>query len=828
MTLNAQTVSEIVDATKSIFQENIGQVSDTDVLYLGQAPGFLIGFSRSKIIIRSTESRSSIIITFNNSNNITPKGHDIINYCTNYFLGERGTYTNVKGFSKIFYPNLWDGIDLEYTFAPSGLKYEFIVHKGVDPSKIVVHCSGQQSLSLESGNLEFHLEDSTIIDTGLVGYQESKEVPVDFKLISDNLFSYAIGDYDPNGILHIDPLLYSSFVGGNGDDESQSIVRDNEGNCYVTGSTGSVTFPFVTGYNDTLLGGLDCFVFKINPVTNELIYSTFVGGSSDDAGMAIDIDDEGNVYVTGNTESIDFPTVESYDDSYEDNGDSIIFKLNSTGNGLDYSTYFGGWSNDYGESIKVDSSHNAWVLITTGCWELPVMESSFDSTEGSGWDCYMFKLNATGGLDYSTYLSTDADEKAFDLEIDQYEDIYVLGQVDGHFFSTSGAYDNTSNGMDDIYVMKFNSTGNGLKWCTLVGGSHWDWPRDMEVDSYGNVYVATITWSTNFPEVNAYDAGIDHGAPNTFIDTVAAFKLAANGSSLIYSTYIGTGTVGRGDCLAVDEYGHAFLTGHSRSNNFPKVNHIQSRAGGDDCIVFRLHAQGNQLYYSTFVGGIEHDKGNSLVLDETGTTYVVGTTESATFPMVDAYNSTYGGGLDTFFFLLSDLGDTIGPNISVTHTPQVPNDTQHILVTVNVSDPTGVLDVILSYQVDEEGWTNLTMNNYGLTWNATIPAQSEDTTVSYKVYAVDSRENWAETSESSFTVTNPISTTTTSTTTTTTTADITTTTTTTAESTETTTSTTTPSSPTTTFGLDTGMLIVIGGAAGVVIIIIGIIVMKRK
>jgi RHS repeat-associated protein len=258
-------------------------------------------------------------------------------------------------------------------------------------------------------------------------------------------------------------LSYATFLGGGDVDEGYAIAVDGTGNAYVTGSTISNDFPTTTGAYDTSYNtNGDVFVVKLNVAGTDLTYATFLGASLGDIGYAIAVDGMGNTYVTGSTDSNDFPTTTgAYDTTY--NGyydyDAFVVKLNAAGTDLTYATFLGGVDLDEGYAIAVDGMGNAYVTGRTFCNDFPTTTGAYDTTYNGG-DVFVVKLNATGtDLTYATFLGGSAGDFGYAIAVDGTGNSYVTGSTSSNDFpTTTGAYDTSYNGSNDAFVAKLALT----------------------------------------------------------------------------------------------------------------------------------------------------------------------------------------------------------------------------------------------------------------------------------------------------------------------------------------------------------------------------------
>jgi hypothetical protein len=392
-------------------------------------------------------------------------------------------------------------------------------------------------------------------------------------------------------------LQYSTFFGGGNSDDKVDLAVDDEGNVYIAGTTSSPDLPTTPGaYDRWYNGNTDVFLAKLSADGSTLLYSTYLGGSGEEMGLAIAVDDEGNVYITGLTYSVDFPATPGALDTTLDGGrDAFVAKLNAAGDELLYATYLGGISWDYGFCIAIDDAGSAFV----------------------------------GGFTH------------------------------GSFPVTPGAAQTTFGGFGDGFVAKLSPDGSAMVYGTYLGGSSWEGIEGITVDAAGNAYVATHTHSPDFPTTpGAYDRVCDNCATNVSTDAAAA-KLSANGSEFLYSTLVGGADPYCGEAfrdVVVDSDGNAYLTGESCSVDYPTTpGALQGTFGGGeaDAIVTKVNADGSDLLYSTYLGGTGRDSGGGIAIDAMGKAYVAGATDSIDFPTAFPLQSTNAGGKDTFIAQLA-------------------------------------------------------------------------------------------------------------------------------------------------------------------------------
>jgi len=417
---------------------------------------------------------------------------------------------------------------------------------------------------------------------------------------------------------------------------------------------------------------LDAFVAEINAAGSALVYSTYLGGSGNDVGQGIAVDGSGNAYVTGWTGSTDFPTVnplQATNNAWNtaSQGTSFVAKLNAAGSALVYSTYLGGTSSlgnpskDVGQAIAVDASGNAYVTGLTTTTDFPTVNPLQATNNASIYGTsFVAKLNAAGSaLIYSTYLGGSGADVGQAIAADASGNAYVTGTTSSSNFPTVNplqATDKTSiSTLGTSFVAKLNAAGSALVYSTYLGGSDSDQGIGIAVDSFGNAYVTGITTSNDFPTVNPIQATIKGFHDPAYQGTSFVAKLNAAGSALVYSTYLGGSIADQGLGIAVDDSGNAYVTGWTLSDDFPTVNPLQamSHQGVEDAFIAEINAAGSALVYSTYLGGSTHNEGLGIAVDSSGNAYVTGYTESTDFPTANPLQATNHGNGDAFVAKLS-------------------------------------------------------------------------------------------------------------------------------------------------------------------------------
>lgn len=483
-------------------------------------------------------------------------------------------------------------------------------------------------------------------------------------LMNSNAYDVLVDNHFKEKTHIIESLLFSTFLGGSYYDGgfNVGITSDNNGNIFVTGITSSQDFPTTNGaYDETFNGGSDIFISKFNSDLTKLLSSTFVGSSENDETNrgCITIDRNGNVLLTGITNSVDFPiTNNSYDSTYNGNQDIFVIKLDNKLSSLLSSTFIGGSSVDGDRcdvSINTNGNDDIYLSGMTGSRNFPTTKDSYsDSYFGGGCDFFIAKFdNNLSSLKYSTFFGGTESEEWAHLFLDEDNNVFVGGFTSSSDLpTTNGAYDETFNGVEDTFVVKFNSDLTILIACTYLGGRQDDSCFTMNIDIDGNILLGGHA-GFGFPTTReAYR--------RFYLSTTKGFisKLSGDLSTLIASTFI-TGGFRGAVCHSIDSdvERNIYVVGYTRALLFPTTSNAFDRRhnGGVDVFVSMLDRDLSTLKYSTFLGGSSDDEvGSALLVDSIGNIYVGSGTASSDFPItLNSYDETFNGGVDCFIAKLN-------------------------------------------------------------------------------------------------------------------------------------------------------------------------------
>ncbi len=620
----------------------------------------------------------------------------------NYFTGSdpAGWRTNIRTFSRVRYSRIYKGVDMVFYGNQRQLEYDFIVEPGASPKPIEIAFEGAEKITLEpNGDLLLETGAGKVRQHRPVAYQEAggtrREVAASY-VVKGNRVGFRIGKYDRTRTLVIDPVLsYSTYLGGNNLDEGRAIAVDSAGNTYVAGLTNSSTFPVTPGALQTTpgapAGSPISFISKIDSSGTTLIYSTYLSANV----TSIALDGAGNVYATGSSRiNLSLPTTPgAFQPVVAGGSDAFVTKLNASGSALVYSTFLGGntgfnsanFSPDTGIDIAVDSAGNAYVAGETFSSDFPTTQGAFRPALNSLRDGFITKLNPSGtALVYSTYIgdtgfsfTSTFGEQTMGIAVDSTGHAHVTGTTTSPNFPVVNALQpnftaGTCGGDDvvficaDAYVMKMNPAGTMPVYSTYLGGQGQDEGRDIAVDSSDNVYVAGVA-GLGFPTtagafqttpggMNEAAGGVENpGGGDAFLA-----KINPQGTSLVFSTYLGGGNTDRATGIAVDSTGDVHITGSTTSSDFPLTDDAIQGASGSSALLKSLDS-------AAAWAGIDKDITDKIVLslaiDPVNPSNIyAGTQREGIFKSTDAGNSWIAVGPD-FAIIKEIVIDPADPSV---------------------------------------------------------------------------------------------------------------------------------------------------------------------
>ncbi len=430
-------------------------------------------------------------------------------------------------------------------------------------------------------------------------------------------------------------MIWSTFLGGAGAEYASDLALVGGTMPIVVGQTRSPGFPVTTGaYDVTYAAGYDIFVALFDPFARRLTWCTFVGGGGDDYVYAVGLDAAGRPVLAGHTESADFPTTSgAFDRTLGGGGDGCLLKLDADGGSLVWSTLLGGGGDDVIADFEFAADGRLVVVGQTGSGDFPTTVGAFDRTFGGGnHDAFVAALGADGrALAWSTLVGGLYNDFGEALAVKPDGTLLIAGNTGSPDFpTTAGAFDRIANGSDDAFVARMAADGTALLWSTLLGGSGFDQCSAFSVDVGGNALLAGTTYSADFPTTARALDRTFNGRNDVFVA-----RVAASGSSLLMSTYLGGSGGETAFGLAADPLSAAIVAGQTASTDFPvTAGAFDASYGGGagDAFVARITPAGDVLSWSTFLGGSGEDGGHIVSLAPNGDVVVAGTTGSADFP----------------------------------------------------------------------------------------------------------------------------------------------------------------------------------------------------
>jgi Beta-propeller repeat len=520
-----------------------------------------------------------------------PRGEEELVTKSNFFLGNDPTRwrTGVPNFGRVRRAGGLPGVSVVWRGGEEGLEYDLEVASRTDASRVEFEIAGANDLAVRpDGTLQIATDMGTLEQKPPRVVQAGRVVRARYRLDGARRVGFDLEAYDATQPVLIDPVLaYSTYLGGEGTDEGTGVAVDASGNAYVTGITDSEDFP------------------AANPIED-----------------AAALPDEGS-RPTGSV--------------------AFVCKLSASGSTLLYSTYLGGTDFTQGYAIAVDSEGSAYVTGDTASSDFPTASAALSKYPGGYYAAFVTKLSASGSaLAYSTFLGGSVWDTGEAIAVDSTGSACIAGETESPDFPTVNAAQGTYGGSDaddgDAFVTRLSPAGSALVYSTYLGGSAGDFAHGVAVDTEGNAYVAGATGSTNFPTANPIQSTLAGG------DDAFVTKLAPSGA-LLFSTYLGGSSNEMANGVAVDSAGSAVIGGWTLSVDFPTVNALQPKSKGaprpapfaplETAFVTKLSPSGSAFAYSTYLGGSGGDEGNGIAVDPAGSAYLVGFTYSTDFPTVD-------------------------------------------------------------------------------------------------------------------------------------------------------------------------------------------------
>ncbi|MGO9011033.1 MAG: SBBP repeat-containing protein [Bryobacteraceae bacterium] len=603
---------------------------------------------------------------------------------TDYFIGSRANWhTGVTSYARVRYQQVYPGIDAMYYGNQGRLEYDFVLAPGADANSIRMRFRGADGLRITpAGDLEVRVGSATVIEKRPVVRQGGASVGGRYVLLSRDMAGFRVGRYDRSRPLVIDPLLiYSTYMGGSADDQINAVRLTANGWLYVAGYTNNSDMPYINGaYSNVSVGTTNIFVAILDTSAAggyQPIYFSYIGGSGVDVPLAMVLDAQGDVYLTGTTTSSDFPMVgNSIVSTFPTVAptsitapavtltETFVLELNPALYGevsLLYSTYLGGTEgNSYGNAIDLDQAGNIYVVGTTLAGDFPVTGSAYQTGLWGGQDTFLTEINTgTATPLYSTLLGGELDDDGRGVAVAANGLVYMAASTESTEFPMAGySYRGNLAGGYDLVVAVIDPTQYGtesLVYSTYLGGSDSEEVRGMAVDANGNLLLTGYTLSSDFPMTQDAAQPAYGGNGDIFVAVVNPF----GPNFLQYSTYLGGSDTEVGYAVGSDAQNNVYVTGYTLSKDLPVTPNAPEPVwpGGIDIVAAKVipHVAGTGGFgYVTYFGGSSINSGQTLAVAPDGTLYVAGFTGGVLTTTSNAVQGAYGGGVkDGFLFVLS-------------------------------------------------------------------------------------------------------------------------------------------------------------------------------
>lgn len=651
-------------ASGRFYIENKGQW-DEEALFLARSPGLDVWLTRSGVVYDAYEytggtganekrRRGSVVrMEFLHSHEVTMEGVGRQAGTYRYFRDET-TITGAGLYQSAKAGNLYEGIDAVYYFDNGVPRYDLVVQPGTDYKQIALVFRGARAVSLTpGGSLAIMTDNGVLEQRGLITYQikgnRKDTIASRFVLHTsasgESVVSFALDHYDPSRPLVIDPIVYSSFLGGTGDDIVEEISLDHGGNTYVLGTTQSVDFPVTTGAYDTTTGSTDIFVTKYDYSGSNVLFSTFIGGSGDETARGLARDNFGYLYITGETSSTDFPAQYTYPELLPQPGGTSVFVvcLSGTGNTLRYATLLGGSRDDRPEGIAVDRHENVYVTGTTASHDFPQYRAT--SVYRGGEDAFLFSLDKNGQWRFSALLGGTDNDHGKAITVDALDAVWIGGETRSvDLPQTDGS---THRGGDyNVFFAKWDLDGarNLVGYIGLATG----FTTAITSDKDGNAYIAGYTPEAAFnlpasPIQPQYSKQYSGGKDGFIVSLTPQGKPR-------YSTLLGAAYDDIPRAVIVDAHDNLIIVGSTTQSGVVEdflPDSYYPRYSRQEGFVAVLKP-GNQTFsYSTYLGGSRDDECVAVTVSPDSVLYIAGNTLSPDFP-ITVGTREYKAGLDGF------------------------------------------------------------------------------------------------------------------------------------------------------------------------------------
>ena len=569
--------------------------------YVGRLPGVRVRFDPGGVTFSKTQA--SFRMQFLGANvGAKPTGQTAYARWHSIRADKESLVESGEIFESVAYRDIFPGIDLVWRAGPEGLKSEYLVHAGSEPSIIRFQYDGETP-RVESGTLVIGDSRSQLREHEPYVYQEiggvRVQVKAGYRILESGVVTFEIGEFDRSQPLTIDPDFdFSTVWGGSMFDSITSVAIGPDGSVYACGWTESSDLPVRNAYQPAISHPLDAFVMKMTP-SNALVYATFLGGSGQDRANAIAVDSTGSAYVTGTTGSPDFPiSANAAQKKLKGYSNGFVVKLSADGSKLLYSTYLGGSGTDVATAIQLDAT-SIYIAGSTSSDDFPI-RNGFQTGRAGLSDGFILRLDAsTGSISYGSYLGGSADDQILAMCVSNGK-IYMTGSTKSADFPVLRPFQANLKGGQNAFVTVLDESSSSLVYSTFLGGSSGTLPEQangIAVDSIGRAFIAGITPSLDFPVPPGWQPNLA-GASDGFV-----VRLSADGSTIDAGTYFGGSDFDNATALALDAEQHVYVVGYTSSWDFPVTQGSSTPAGTFNLFVSTFSPALDRLEFSTLWGG---------------------------------------------------------------------------------------------------------------------------------------------------------------------------------------------------------------------------------
>ncbi|MCX7909843.1 MAG: SBBP repeat-containing protein [Ignavibacteria bacterium] len=577
--------------------------------------------------------------------------------------------TDLQGYKSVRFVEVYPKIDLVLKFDGENPRYDFVVKPGGDPSQILLNFSGAYSVRTDGKTIRYTTRFGEVVNSYLFAFQNENnivnEIPCRFVQKGDNEFSFEVGAYDKSKELIIDPIVMMSYFGGSNEDRIVKMKELSTGILLVGGWTTSNNFPTTEGAYDNSFNDIkDAFICKLDlrGSKRNLMYGTFFGGGGSDYISGLSVDEVGNIYIGGTTNSTDFPLKNPINNSINGLNDAFITKFSSDMKSLVYSTYIGGNKDDIVTSAQLAQDKGFFVCGYTESTNLPTTGGAIQTKLKGRKDIFIIKLSSSGQLvDYCTYIGGGDDDIPYDMVVSEAGNIFITGTTKSGDFPmapyrevqqgwqtivTESPYDRTFNGGWDAFAIKLLGDGGKLDFSTYFGGTADDVGMAVAYTADQKIIFAGITYKEttqpSFPiSQNAYQNTHKGGVEifvcglSNIITSTGGWGLTYKRQDLDFSTFFG-GSSNEYPSSLILSGKFLYMVGYTNSSNFPIVNNpTGKKIGKYDIFYAQMLSDGSGVNFTDIYGTVDDDSSSAFYLTPVGDFYIAGLTNSKNLPTIN-------------------------------------------------------------------------------------------------------------------------------------------------------------------------------------------------